>query len=172
MAQNRITALQQDAYPITPAMMRLIKEIMHSQKPSYSQKLFLQARVMELLMLQVEQLQAVQLPTGKQIDKAFQEKMYALKAFLDQQIRANFSIKSLAKQYETNECSLKKGFKATFGYTIFDYWNTQRFDYASNLLKSGKSVQEVAYEMGYNSPQNFSTAFKKRMGYSPKQALQ
>ena len=40
---------------------------------------------------------------------------------------------------------------------------------AKKLLKKGYGVSESAYMSGYNDAFNFSKAFKKRFGISPKQ---
>jgi len=37
----------------------------------------------------------------------------------------------------------------------------------SLLLDTTKSVKEVAYQIGYSSPQHFSNAFKKEFGVTP-----
>jgi AraC-like DNA-binding protein len=40
-------------------------------------------------------------------------------------------------------------------------------DKAKLLLKEGKPVREVAFEVGYKNAHHFTTAFKKKFGYLP-----
>jgi AraC-like DNA-binding protein len=35
------------------------------------------------------------------------------------------------------------------------------------LLGSNKRINEIAYELGFQHPQNFSKLFKKKLGISP-----
>lgn len=152
---------------ITRSMLNVIHEIMHCDKPVVFRKIFLVSKVMELLVLQLEQMHGDSSTAKRRMSATVKEKLYAVKEFLDKNMEADFSIASLANHYGTNEFTLKQGFKVLFGTSIFDYWNHIRFDCAKRMLKEGSSVQEVANKMGYSSPQNFSTAFKKRFGLIP-----
>jgi len=69
---------------------------------------------------------------------------------------------------QLNEYQLKKGFKALFGTSVFGYIHQYRMALAQRLLlDTSKSAKEIAYEIGYSSPQHFSKAFKKEFGQSP-----
>lgn len=78
------------------------------------------------------------------------------------------TIIALSKLIGINEYKLKKGFKELFGTTIFGYIHQNRMTLAKSLLlDTTKSVKEVAYQIGYSSPQHFSNAFKKEFGVTP-----
>jgi AraC-like DNA-binding protein len=63
---------------------------------------------------------------------------------------------------------LKRGFRQLFGVAMYDYLIEIRMEEARKLLlHSDLHVSEIAYKIGYSSISNFSTAFKKRYGYSP-----
>ena len=145
--------------------MHIIHDIMNCNKPLSLRKLFLGSRVMELLMLQIDQMQSEEKTNG--ISNNNKELMFEVKHFLESNLEPDFSIHSLAKSFGTNEYTLKKEFKSLFGKSIFDYWNHVRFDYAKQLLKDGYSVQQLAFKLGYSNTQNFSTAFKRRFGVVP-----
>lgn len=67
-----------------------------------------------------------------------------------------------------NEFKLKKGFKLLFGKSVFGYIKGLRMEHATRLLKDNKyGVEEVAYLLGYEHGQHFSTAYKKHTGVSP-----
>ncbi len=165
MTKDQSTALTNYSPVITPTMMHIIRSIMHTNTPASLKKLFLYSRIMELLMLQFEHMYCGSDSRG--ISKQNKERMFEVKSFLEVQLEPTFSIRSLAKDFATNEFTLKKEFKQLFGKSIFDYWNEVRFNYAGRLLKEGYSIQQLADKMGYSSPQNFSTAFKRRFGIIP-----
>ncbi len=45
--------------------------------------------------------------------------------------------------------------------------NNYRLELASQLLKQGMSVTEVAFEVGFSNPNYFGRAFKKKYGTTP-----
>ena len=150
---------------ISPPMMHIIYDILHCEKPAALRKLFFASKAMELFMLQIDQLQC---GNGEYlVSKQNQDRMFEVKSFLESHLDPDFSIHSLAKAFGTNEYTLQKEFKFLFGKSIFDYWNSSRFDYAKQLLKEGYSIQQLAEKLGYSNTQNFSTAFKKRFGVPP-----
>ena len=145
--------------------MHIIHDIIHCDRPVALKKLLISSRVMELLMLQLDQVQnnfehPLVSPKNKEV-------IFGVKRFLESHLEPDFSISSLARQFGTNEYTLKKEFKSTFGKSIFDFWNQVRFDYAKHLLKDGYSIQQLSNKLGYSSPQNFTTAFKRRFGIVP-----
>ena len=60
-----------------------------------------------------------------------------------------------------------KTFKRNIGESLRDYQIRAKMERAKLLLEENKSISEVACEMGYSTPYNFSRAFKKHFGISP-----
>ena len=53
---------------------------------------------------------------------------------------------------------------------ISDHINNIRLERAAMLLRDGEmNISEVAYSLGFSSPNYFSTAFKNKFGVSPKE---
>ena len=78
-------------------------------------------------------------------------------------------IAALSRQLGLNQRKLKMGFKQLFGTPIFQYTQNLRLEKALQLLHTGEySVREIADAVGYSYAKNFTTAFKKRYGMSPK----
>jgi AraC-like DNA-binding protein len=78
------------------------------------------------------------------------------------------TLSELARIVGINEYKLKRGFKETFGNTVFGYLGDARLEMAKNdLLENKKSVSDISAELGYSSVQHFSNAFKKKFGLSP-----
>lgn len=101
-----------------------------------------------------------------------QNKMILAREILLQRLGEPITIKELSKKVGTNECYLKKGFKAMFGTTVFDFYQNKRMEHARYLLyEKGLSVTEVSDLLGYSSISHFSTAFKKHTGIKPCELL-
>lgn len=63
---------------------------------------------------------------------------------------------------------MKVGFKQIVGSTISAYCQELRLSTAWRLLQETElSITQVAFEVGYEFPTNFATAFKRRYGVSP-----
>lgn len=63
---------------------------------------------------------------------------------------------------------LKKSFKYIIGSSIKDYRLNKRMEKAKDLLEEGRlTLKQIAHLLGYSSPANFSTTFKKKFGFSP-----
>jgi AraC family transcriptional regulator len=99
-------------------------------------------------------------------------KMILAREILLQRLGEPITIKELSRKVGTNECYLKKGFKAMFGTTVFDFYQNKRMEHARYLLyEKGLSVTEVSDLLGYSSISHFSTAFKKHTGIKPCELL-
>lgn len=152
---------------ISPQMYFIIQEIMSCDRTGKFKRMFLEAKVIELLTLQLEEISK---NTGKpySLKKNDLDKIYAVKEILQHNMNSHYTLKDLAKTVGTNEFTLKKGFKEVFGATIFNYWNRIKMQEAKQVLLDGnKTVQKVSEMIGYKNPQHFSTAFKREYGIAP-----
>ncbi len=84
-----------------------------------------------------------------------------MKQFLEENYLESIPIKQLSRQFGINECDLKRSFKMEFNNTIFGFVQQLRMERAKQELLAGKSIKEVAFEIGYEHPHHFSTAFRK-----------
>lgn len=78
------------------------------------------------------------------------------------------TLSEVARSVGLNEYKLKRGFKETFGTTVFSYLTEQRLESAKRLLlDTDKTASEVGFELGYATAQHFHHAFKNRFGVTP-----
>jgi two-component system response regulator YesN len=81
---------------------------------------------------------------------------------------SSFSLKALADEIALSPGYLSSHFKEVFGITFHDYLISERLERAKILvLSSGMKNYEIAEQVGFEDPNYFSTAFKKRFGMSP-----
>jgi AraC-like DNA-binding protein len=65
--------------------------------------------------------------------------------------------------------TLQRLFRAMHGTTVFEHLRAMKLQRAREALeRDGVPVSEAAYRAGYTSAANFTTAFKRRFGVSPK----
>ena len=82
------------------------------------------------------------------------------------------SLPELARLAGINEFKLKNGFKEIFNQPVFAWLADVRLETAKDeLMKRSKSLTEIAFELGFSSPQHFSTAFKKKYGVAPRKII-
>ncbi len=166
--QGRTCALSPHNHWITPAMQWIIRDIISCQRKGFFKRVYLENKVIELLILQLEQMGELTEPTCVSLNKGVVEKMMVVKEFIETHEIGSCSLSELAKAAGTNEYTLKKAFKRVFGTTVFGYWNQLKMAEAKALLMDGAvSVTEVAKRMGYKNPQHFTTAFKRTFGRVP-----
>jgi AraC family transcriptional regulator len=83
---------------------------------------------------------------------------------LDQPIR----LKDIARAACLSSFHFHRVFKEAFGMTPHKYLALQRLDRAAHLLRhSGRSITEIALEIGFQSPGSFSSLFSRHFGVSP-----
>ncbi len=131
--------------------------------------LFLLSKSLELLVLSAEATAAASRNEPHFIkSKADKEKIIAARDILNEKLHHPPTLSELAQQVGLNEYKLKRGFKETFQATVFGYLTEHRLNLARRyLLDTQKTAAEVAFELGYSSPQHFNNAFKKKFGITP-----
>lgn len=77
----------------------------------------------------------------------------------------------LAAAVGLNERAFKEGFRCLFHRTPARMLLELRMGKAMTLLESGQQVAQVAWQVGYQYPNNFTTAFTRYFGRTPKSAV-
>jgi AraC-like DNA-binding protein len=165
------TKLYKANLSITPRIRILLYELLNCPYSGHYKRMFLEAKVVELLMLQLEQCeQESASPAQLKIKEADIEKMHRAREIILKNVENPFSLVELAHQVGTNEYYLKKHFKEVFGTTVFGYLNTYRMEQAKQMLLQGdKKIGDIASALGYKYAAHFTSAFKKHFGYLPQQ---
>jgi len=84
--------------------------------------------------------------------------------------RQDFQVADLCQEMNLSRSQLYRKIKALFGESISDYIQQVRLEKSRNLLLEGKlSVAEIAYQVGYSSPDYFSTVFRSKYNVAPSQ---
>jgi AraC-like DNA-binding protein len=137
-----------------------------------TQYIFIESKMMELFVLQMEHLHTLQgISAREQWRKEDKEKIFAVKEYLDSAYLEPLTMKDLTYQFGLNEFKLKKGYKHFFNTTVFGYVLHLKMQKAKALLRDSQmTISDIAQFIGYNNTGSFSYEFKKRFGYSPREA--
>ncbi|TXK47151.1 helix-turn-helix transcriptional regulator [Pontibacter qinzhouensis] len=169
MATNKHAQLSSSNLPLTPRLISLLFEILNCQFSGHCKCLFAEAKVVELLALQLDQ--HGQQPTQaehKSLKADDVEKMQQVKDIILTNLHSSITLKDLAHQVGTNEYNLKKHFKEVFGSTVFGYLHNYKMEQSRELLLLRETkIAEIARQMGYKHATHFTTAFKKHFGFPP-----
>jgi len=144
----------------------VIHEIKNCKHTGSLKKMYLEAKIKELLILQLESLKKPQNKIG--VDEKDFKKLLEAKKILETNFINAPTLVELSRIISLNEFKLKKGFKACFSTTIKSYVTQLRMEHAKKLFKDKTSnVSEVAYKCGYKDASHFSAAFKLFYGFTP-----
>jgi DNA-binding response OmpR family regulator len=92
---------------------------------------------------------------------------------LEQRIGEPPGLVELARELGTNERKLTDIFRQRVGMTVFDYFSELRLETARHLLEgSGMRIQTIASHIGYRNAGDFTRAYRRRYGLSPREYRQ
>ena len=86
---------------------------------------------------------------------------------MDGMLGAPLNVEELAKECNLSVSAIEKTMHRYMGCGAMTYFNNLRMKRAAVLLQAGKSVKEVAAELGFSCQNYFSLAFKKWAKQSP-----
>ncbi|WP_298504426.1 AraC family transcriptional regulator [uncultured Maribacter sp.] len=152
---------------MTPEMENIVDAIFLNNYSGKTKMMFFRSQITALLshffgQLALKQQKASKLIHREQLDKA--------KNILLENLENPPSLSELSQAIGCNTTRLKKEFKAIFGVPVFKYLQNERLASAHKLISENEAtVQEAAWQVGYDSLSSFSNAFAKKFGYRPSQ---
>jgi AraC-like DNA-binding protein len=163
------------ARPYSLSFQARIGEVVHAIQQCVFQGItryiFMESKMMELFVLQMEHLRTVQTaPSKEKWSSTDREKLFGVKEYIEGTYLEPVTLKELTCRFALNEFKLKKGYKHFFQTTVFGHIHHLRMQRAKKLLMDKQmNVSEAAWFIGYNNIGSFSAEFKKRFGYTPSQ---
>lgn len=163
MTKNNFIFLHKQTPPLMTVEMHIIlKEIIEYSKKGMMQKLFIEAKIIKLLILIFEQF------TEKNDAETPSKLHIRIKKYIDDNYHRSLKINDLSQELGINENKIRKEFKEHYHSTIVDYVSELRMLKAKKLIVDKNiMIKEIAIDCGYDYVQNFSRAFKKKFGVSP-----
>jgi AraC-like DNA-binding protein len=166
---GRQSVLSPQNLPLKPGMTNLIHGILNCPYTGGLKRMFLLSKSIEFLVLQSELCNVTTQPSYRYIKTRRDDESIAYACdYVTDNLLTPPSLSELARIVGINEYKLKRGFKETYGTTVFGYIAEAKLERARNeILRGEKSISEIALELGYSSLQHFSAAFKKKYRINP-----
>lgn len=136
------------------------------ESASYMDTGYLRLKAVELLML------LSRVPRGLESDPYCSAKQAELVKHLRDHLLTDreqyVSLAQLAAEHEISVSHLQKLFKQVYGVPVYHYIKEYRLEQAAvELVRSTKTVTQIAQGAGYDNASKFSECFKKRYGATP-----
>ena len=171
MHQGKFSKLRSENGIVSQEMYQIIQSICKCEREESIKEIYIKAKVLELISLQLEQLCTL-CKHQNCLKNQEAEKMYAVRDFMLTHLSENHTLEGLAQEVNTNVATLKKEFKSLFGSPVFCYWNDLKMEKAQQMLiEKELNIKQISSVIGYKNPQHFTTAFKRKFGKSPSQYL-
>lgn len=168
IGQKKSSYLAPRSVPFNASIQWIIHEIKNCKHKGAIQKMYLEAKIKELFILQLDALLTEPQNKEASIDEEDYNKLLKAKSILEANFTNAPTLPEISRMVSLNEFKLKKGFKACFDTTIKGYVTQLRMEYAKTLFQNKDSnVGEVAYKCGYKDVSHFSAAFKFFYGFTP-----
>jgi AraC-like DNA-binding protein len=161
-------------YPNVTAKVRsLAQQIWNTPYCGGQRRLYLQSKVFELLVTQLDLIGAGQEQNSGDVPKrTTSDRIYDARDVVLANLENPPSVVELAQQVGVSVGTLQRRFQALFGMTVFGYLTDQRMVMAEQLLRQGHyTVAETAAIVGYSNPAHFAAAFKRKFGITPRECL-
>lgn len=155
---------------LTPEMMMSLRALENMPFEGMMRRAYVEARSVELLCDLWNQVGRCEPPPHASIDERTLTKVERTRVSIDEGFAEPLVMRRLARDAGTNETKLSRAFRTIYGMTIFEYVRSRRMVEAQRLLRAGNlSVTEIAFEVGYEYSCNFSVAYKRHFGVTPKE---
>lgn len=133
------------------------------------QNLFRESRALELIAEALGQTSPIVPEPAGGLPAAAYRRICRLQRLLDSGEADSMDMRTIAGVMGCNANTLQLHFRRAFGRSIFDYLRNRRLAQAARALQQdGVSVARAAEIAGYASQANFSTAFRRHFGVTPK----
>lgn len=92
------------------------------------------------------------------------------KNWIDRYFADVIDISKVAKYCHLSVSQLQRRFKYVMGYSLAEYWRSQKLHHAKRLLSfKNSSIEAIAFSVGYENLSAFSRRFMQTFGESPSQ---
>lgn len=147
----------------------VLRQILDCPYKGEIRRLFYEAKALELVALKLAEFGPDTLTEASDLNRTDIDRVREAYHILVTTLEAPPSLVDLSRLVGINRNKLNKGFKGLYGDTAFNVLRNARLSKARSMLKhTDISLSEIALAVGYNSQANFTTAFRRHYGKTPK----
>lgn len=151
----------------------ILNQIMGCPYHGEIKRLFLEAKILELVALKLAEFGEDNPRTCFELTRRDLDRVREAYQILHDRFEHPPNLNDLSRQVGLNRNRLNMGFKRLYGNTAFNILRSIRLaESCSLLLHTDLSLAEIALSVGYNSQSNFTTAFRRQFGKTPKSVRQ
>lgn len=104
-----------------------------------------------------------------EVDRHPDELITQIQFWMRTNLSSTLSLRMLADQFNISQRTFTRRFKAATGNTPLEYWKKMRLEAAQELLASSNlSIQEIAYQIGFQDQANLTRLFKQTLNLTPR----
>ena len=104
-----------------------------------------------------------------EVDRNPDELISQIQFWLKTNLNSELTLNDIAQQFGISQRSFTRRFKLATGINATQYWQKLKIQTAKELLAaSNLSIQEVAFQVGYQDQANFTRLFKQMLSITPK----
>jgi len=156
---------------ITARLAGVLRDILSIRPGAPCANLFAEAKVLELLSLQIEQF--IQSPRsaafGLAMDRVDRAGVRRVREILGENLQDPPSLLDMSHEAGMSHSKLNRCFKQIYGLTVFEWLRQARLDRARELLSTGCPIAEAALCSGFSDQSHLSRCFKRHFGVTPGQ---
>lgn len=154
--------------PITSDLLAILSDLETSHVSGVSRKIFLEAKVLALLAIQIENYKTIDIQKLENGSRHIKE-LYMVKQFLKDNLDKNYSLPQLSKALGIHEHVLKTDFKTMFQCSVNQFFTSEKMKRAKYLLRCTQlPIYQISEEVGYKNATHFTAAFKRFYKETPK----
>ncbi len=155
--------------PISPQAISAAHQLLNCNVSTETSRIFMHGQAMSLLAFELSPLSEDKRHNLTRLDQKDAAIAKSARDILLREFRNPPSVEDLSKRVGTNQCKLKQLFHHFFSNTPYGLLLEIRMNNAYQLLETTQCQVSVAADLvGYSHASNFSTAFIKYFGISPK----
>lgn len=154
---------------MTSSMLRVANQVFTCVFKKSARQLFMEAKALELLSLQVDLLtRTLGVSRERTLTADEQERIRFAAEIMIRDMQDPPTITVLSRKVGINEFKLKKGFKQVFGTTMLKFIQQHRMACARDMIvNQGANVSQAADFVGYVNIGHFIACYKREFGTTP-----
>lgn len=155
--------------PMSSDIFSILLDLESNHVKGISSKIFLEAKVLEILAIQIENYKKNKTRSIDVLSNKNVEKLFYLKQFLKENTNNNYTVQQLSIKTGLSENLIKTEFRKLFNCTVNTFFKQEKMNKAKQLLQqTDLPIYQIADDVGYKNATHFSAAFKRFFKVNPK----